>query len=99
MTNLNYIAFLQYLNFDHLECECPYPYIMQRMRDAYRDDYESFVAQFDFVAMELPLDPMEYSNEDWIAIGDVLEEILTEIHSYSGGCDYEEECFQQEMWR
>jgi hypothetical protein len=83
LINNDYRNYLNNLSWYDFEINCPrdFNYVIDRLKNSFT--YEQFLIECDFVAFELPLNPADYSDADWIAIGDWVDECNTPQFDYS----------------
>lgn len=80
LTNQDYRKAMATGTFDQLETLCPFNYhfVFNRLFDEFDGDWSAFLNHFDFMAFELPLNPAEYTQGHWEAIGDWASECGSE---------------------
>ena len=79
-TNQDYRDSMSAMTFDQLEALCPFNYhfTFSRLFDEFDGDWSAFLSHFDFMAFELPLNPAEYTQDNWQAIADWASECDSE---------------------
>lgn len=82
ITNVKYRNYLTNLSWHEFELNCPYPYVIERLKNSF-SSYNQFLIECDFMAFELPLNPENYTDQQWIDIGDWIDDCSTPEFDFS----------------